>query len=100
MEVEARETKSTYQSKLLKGIKPNEITEAMVQIKAEKIHSLISYVYVVICIMIIFMSLYFMNHNRFMFSSCVVLGIILLHFKSFLLETIYNVISIQKDKQQ
>ena len=67
-----------------------------VKLKAEDVRKVTHNIYVIVCILIIFISLYFLNGNRFLFSTFIVLGISLLHFKSFILELLNHMIEMEK----
>lgn len=64
--------------------------------KNENIKEMTHNIYVILCILIIFISLYFLNNNRFLLSTLIVLGISLLHFKSQILELLNQMIEIKK----
>ena len=83
---------------LLKTLDNSEenISNAILQIKTGEIKKIIHNIYVVVCILIIFFSLCFLIHSRFIFSTLTVLCITLLHFKPCVLEFIYEMINIQE----
>ena len=87
-------------NRILNDLNNDEIVDAMVQIKTENFQKLTHNVYVAVCILIIFISLFFLTHSRFLFSTLIVLGITLLHFKICILEMIYEMIDIHENKKK
>lgn len=83
-----------YTKNILNEVSSVAIRNEFVKVKTEKFQKTVHNIYVTVCILIIFIGLYFLEKNRFIFSTFIVLGITLLHFKSYLLELIYKTITV------
>ena len=88
-----------YRDNLLNELNNDTIVNAMLHIKKENFQKITHNIYVTICVIILFIGLFFLNYNSFIFSTLTILGIILLHFKQYILELMYEIINADENKK-
>ena len=93
-DIKKNNNSESLKTQLINGIEKRNIANAIEQVKTEKFQKIVHNIYVTISILIIFVSLFFLNYNRFLFSIYIVLSITLLHFKFYILDFIYELINI------
>lgn len=81
-----------YRMTILNDVNEREIADEMVKIKYKNVKSLTEISFIIICLLIMFTSLYCLQKYRFFFSLLFVLTICALHLKSHILDVICNVI--------
>ena len=94
---EKKQPSSFLKKSMIDDINETSIENAMMQIKTENFKKIVHNIYIISCMLILFISLFFLNHNQFLFSSLCVLSITLLHFKYYMLNLLYNLINICED---
>ena len=76
---------------ILNGINSEKMKGAVNEVKDEEIRKNIHDIYITVCVLITFTSLYLLNKYTFLCSVLIVLCILLLHFKWELLPFIFKI---------
>ena len=87
-------------NRILKNLENDKIRNAMEELKNENFKNITHNIYVTICALIIFISLFLLDQNHLVYSTLIVLGIILLHFKFQILTLIYQGLNINVNKNK
>lgn len=89
-----------YSKSILSDINSDAIADAIEKVKNEHFQNITHNIYVVVCTLVIFLSLFFLDRYRFLSSAFVTLSITLLHFKCSILKLIYETINISENKNE
>ena len=84
---------------LLKEIDTDDIYDTMIQIKKNDFREMTYKIYIVTCVLILYLGFLFLNNYRLLCTTLIVIGILLLHFKYCTLLFIYKQLGICKNKK-
>ena len=86
------EEASRYRNNILSDLNERDIVDEMIKIKYENVKKYVQIGFVIICLLLMFLSLYFLPKYRFFLSLFFVLIMYALHFKLYFVDIIYNTI--------